>query len=188
MDCEQVRELLLLRETTTRADLAAHLKVCTICAAQATRAAWLDRLLQPELLVAAPPEAAGRALRAALLAALPPQRRTKAAPAGGPFTPRTAAARGPTLGAYLLAGAVLALAASLLAIGPLAAMDVLVGSAVEALWMVLSSPAVWLVPQPERLAADWASCAVLLVVARALRTRLTPSSISDAGSESESSR
>jgi hypothetical protein len=184
MDCEQVRELLLLGETTSRPDLAAHLEACTICPAEAARAAWLDRLLQPELLVAAPPEAASRALRAALLAAVPAHRWTKA----GPFAPRTVAARAPTLGAYLLAGAILALAASLLAIGPLSAIDVLAGSAVEALWLVLRSPAVWLVPPPERLATDWASWAALLVLAWALRIRLAPSALSGAGSESESSR
>jgi hypothetical protein len=188
MDCERVRELLLLGETTTREDLSAHLETCTVCADVAARAAWLDRLLRPELLVAAPPEAASQALRAALLAALPAQPPAGVRPAAGPFTPRSRGTRGPTLAAYLLAGAALALAASLLATGPLGSIDMLVGPALDALWLVLRSPAVWLVPSPERLVADWTTWTALLVLAWGLRTTLASSSVSGARSESVSSK
>jgi hypothetical protein len=92
-------------------------------------------------------------------------------------------APGPTLAAYLLAGAVLALVASLLALGPLGSIDILVGTALDALWLVLRSPAIWLVPTPERLVADSIIWAALLVVAWGLRTTLAPRSISGARSE-----
>jgi hypothetical protein len=168
MSCDEAKDLLLISARGTGPELAAHLASCRDCAQLAARHQWLDELLAEGLLTAPPPVVAARSLAAALAA------RPLAAPQSWSTVERVVRASPPrySLAVYLLAGLVIALAASLL--GPVSAMLVtLAAQAISALTLVASSPAVWLLPGPSALAAQlttWLSLIALAVGLRLTRT------------------
>ena len=171
MSCDEAQDLLLISTRSTEPELAAHLASCHACADLAAQHQWLDELVTEQALIAPPPAVAARSLAAAL-AARPLADPRSWSPAGSvvPASPPRH-----SLAVYLLAGLVIALAASLLGPGS-ATLAALAARALGALALVASSPAVWLLPDPSTLAAQ--STTWLSLIALAIGLRLASASAS----------
>ena len=170
MECDGARDRLIVPGDRPALDLAQHLRACAACAAVAEREVRLDRLVAAAAIVAPPADVAARALAAALAA-------SAAVPRPVVSTPRpryVGPSAQPSLAAYVLAGALLALASGALGFGPLATLQAIVGELLQPLNWVLTSPAMWLVPSPGRLAAALLPWLGLIVVAWALRPPPAP--------------
>ena len=158
-DCTAVRSV-LWDDPERSTEFEVHLRTCADCRQFAARADWLDDLLGQHLLVSPPPSVLERSLRAV----------RAAQPVAAPRPARSWL----SLPAYLLAGALLAIWGAQMT-GWAAG---LVGQGAEllsALWLVLASPAAWLLPAPEKLATTVATWLGLGVLAWALRGSATGS-------------
>jgi hypothetical protein len=157
MRCDQALEALWTERSRSPA-LEAHLRSCPSCILAAERSAWLDRSLTAAVLVAPPPAALARALVAARLAA--------------PVRPQPPA-RSEALVNYVLAGVVLVLATSVLA-GWYGLVGRLAVEVAASLWLVVTSPALWLLPDPAEVwgtLLGWLGAGVLAWSARGLLRR-----------------
>jgi hypothetical protein len=157
MRCDQALEALWTERSRSPA-VEAHLRSCPSCSLAAERSAWLDRSLTAAILVAPPPAALARALAAARSAA--------------PILPQPPA-RSEALVNYVLAGVVLVLATSVLA-GWYGLVGRLAVEVAASLWLVVTSPALWLLPDPAEVwgtLLGWLGAGVLAWSARGLLLR-----------------
>jgi hypothetical protein len=157
MDCVEALEALWTTDAQTPT-LLAHLAGCRSCSLVAERSDWLDQQLVAAVLVTPPPAVLARAVAAA----------RSAGPAALEATVRPV-----SLASYLLAGLVLLVAASLLADWnvPLARFA---SEVYASLWLVLTSPALWVLPSLAQLWGTMLGWIGVGVLAWCIRGLLAP--------------
>ncbi|MBI4492899.1 MAG: hypothetical protein HY690_08920 [Chloroflexi bacterium] len=182
MDCRHVAEWLELRpeDASERAALEVHLQRCAACAARAQRGARLDDLLRASLVTPPPAQLSRRLIALARLEVaagwslevggwrtgrssnLQPPTRTP--PTRRPPRPEERAA------AYVLAGLAAIMLGSLVGPGQWLLVLGLAWDVLTSAQVVLTSPVMWLLPDPADLVAWLAPALAVLLLAWALRS------------------